>query len=108
MPESLGVTHYKQKYIKLKIMNKPQSFIDKDRANALLEKWAPVLDYTSDSVKAIDDAHTRLNTAVLLENQEKWCLEESNSAGGGALGGAAQGGVQLNPASQIGSGDDME
>jgi hypothetical protein len=86
-------------------MNKPQSFIDKDRANALLEKWAPVLDYTSDSVKAIDDAHTRLNTAVLLENQEKWCLEESNSAGGGALGGAAQGGVQFNPASQIGSGD---
>ncbi len=86
-------------------MNKPQSFIDKDRANTLLEKWAPVLDYTSDSVKAIDDAHTRLNTAVLLENQEKWCLEEGSSVGGGALGGAAQGGVQFNPASQIGSGD---
>ena len=86
-------------------MNKPQSFIDKDRANTLLEKWAPVLDYTSDSVQAIDDAHTRLNTAVLLENQEKWCLEESNSVGGGVLGGAAQGGVQFNPASQITSGD---
>ena len=86
-------------------MNKPQSFIDKNRANALLEKWAPVLDYTSDSVKAIDDAHTRLNTAVLLENQEKWCLEESNSYGGGSLGGAAQGGVQFNPASNISSGD---
>ena len=69
-------------------MNKPQSFIDKDRANTLLEKWAPVLDYTSDSVKAIDDAHTRLNTAVLLENQEKWCLEEGSSVGGGALGGS--------------------
>ena len=86
-------------------MNKPQSFIDKNRANALLEKWAPVLDYTSDSVKAIDDAHTRLNTAVLLENQEKWCFEESNSYGGGSLGGAAQGGVQFNPAGQITSGD---
>ena len=71
-------------------MNKPQSFIDKDRADALLEKWAPVLDYTSDSVAAIEDAHTRLNTAVLLENQEKWCLEESNTAGpGGALGSPA-------------------
>ena len=52
-------------------MNKPQSFIDQDRAATLLEKWGPVLDYTSDSVKPIEDAHTRLNTAVLLENQEK-------------------------------------
>ncbi|MDB4396058.1 hypothetical protein N9Z65_00415 [bacterium] len=81
-------------------MNKPQSFIDKDRANALLEKWAPVLDYTSDSVKAIDDAHTRLNTAVLLENQEKWCLEESNSVGGGSLGSNAQGAI-FNPAAGV-------
>ena len=86
-------------------MNKPQSFIDRDRADALLEKWAPVLDYTSDSVKAIDDDHTRLNTAVLLENQEKWCIEESSSTGGGALGAAAQGGVQFNPAGQNNSGD---
>ena len=78
-------------------MNKPQSFIDQDRAATLLEKWAPVLDYTSDSVKAIEDDHTRLNTAVLLENQEKWCIEEDNSTGGGALGGSAQGGVQFNP-----------
>ena len=78
-------------------MNKPQSFIDKDRADSLLEKWAPVLDYTSDSVAAIEDAHTRLNTAVLLENQEKWCLEESNTAGpGGALGAAAGGNFAPN------------
>ena len=83
-----------KKYI---IMNKPQSFIDQDRAATLLEKWAPVLDYTSDSVKAIEDDNTRLNTAVLLENQEKWCIEEDNSTGGGALGGSAQGGVQFNP-----------
>lgn len=72
-------------------MNKPQSFIDKDRAETLLEKWGPVLDYTSDSVAAIDDAHTRLNTAVLLENQEKWCLEESSTVGGGSLGANAHG-----------------
>jgi hypothetical protein len=79
-------------------MNKPQSFIDQDRAATLLEKWGPVLDYTSDSVKPIEDAHTRLNTAVLLENQEKWCIEESNTAGGtpgGSLGGNA--GSQYNP-----------
>jgi len=55
--------------------------IDKNRAETLVEKWAPVLDYTSDKVAAIDDEHKRLNTAILLENQEKWCFE-SNTAGG--------------------------
>ena len=70
-------------------MNKPQSFIDKNRADTLLEKWAPVLDYSSDSVKEISNDTTRLNTAILLENQEKWCIEEGNTSGGigGALGG---------------------
>ena len=63
-------------------MNKPQSFIDKNRADTLLEKWAPVLDYSSDSVKEISNDTTRLNTAILLENQEKWCLEEANTSGG--------------------------
>jgi len=55
--------------------------IDKSKAEALVEKWAPVLDYTSDKVPAITDEHTRLNTAIVLENQEKWCFE-SNVAGG--------------------------
>jgi len=40
------------------------------------------LDYTSDNVKAIEDDHTRLNTAMLLENQEAWCVNEANVAGG--------------------------
>jgi len=59
-----------------------QSYIDESRAAALLEKWKPVLDYTSDNVKAIEDDHTRLNTAMLLENQEAWCVNEANVAGG--------------------------
>ena len=77
-----------------------QAYIDENRAASLLEKWAPVLDYTSKSVAAIEDSHTRLNTAMLLENQEAWCIKEagpnynpanSNVAGadgtnGGALG----------------------
>ena len=77
-----------------------QAYIDESRAGQLLEKWAPVLDYTSKSVAAIEDSHTRLNTAMLLENQEAWCLREAgpnyeptggNTAGadgtdGGALG----------------------
>ena len=75
-----------------------QAYIDESRASALLEKWAPVLDYSSKSVAPIEDSHTRLNTAMLLENQESWCLNEAgpnynpsttNAAGrDGAFGGA--------------------
>jgi hypothetical protein len=62
--------------------------IDKTKAEALVEKWTPVLDYTSDKVAAINDEHTRLNTAILLENQEKWCFESNtaNSVYGGSAG----------------------
>jgi len=66
------------------------NYIDGSRAAQLLEKWSPVLDYTSNKVGAIKDSHTRLNTAMLLENQEQWCLKESNTAAaGGALGSPA-------------------
>jgi hypothetical protein len=67
-----------------------QAYIDESRARVLLEKWAPVLDYSSNNVATIEDDHTRLNTAILLENQEKWCFEASNSAGGS--GGVFSGG----------------
>ncbi len=73
-----------------------QAYIDENRAAQLLEKWAPVLDYSSKSVAVIEDSHTRLNTAMLLENQEAWCIQEAgpnyapttgNTAGnGGSLG----------------------
>jgi len=59
-----------------------QNYIDNTRAQTLLEKWSPVLDYTSDKVSSIDNAHTRLNTAILLENQEEWCIKEANVSGG--------------------------
>ena len=75
-------------------MNKPQSFIDRNRASRLLEKWAPVLDFKSDSIKEIKDEHTRLNTAVLLENQEQYCFEQSSAGQGGAFGN----GQNYNPA----------
>ena len=68
--------------------------IDKVKAEQLVEKWSPVLDYTSDKVRSITDDHTRLNTAILLENQERWCFEASNTGGsGGVFGtfGSAQG-----------------
>jgi hypothetical protein len=59
-----------------------QAYIDKSRAEALLEKWAPVLNYSSKTVAPLEDSHTRLNTAMLLENQESWCISEANVAGG--------------------------
>jgi len=62
-----------------------QSYISEDRAKLLTEKWGPVLDYTSTNVRAIEDDHTRLNTAILLENQEKWCMEANNTAGPGSV-----------------------
>ena len=54
-----------------KVIKPTQAYIDESRAKVLLEKWNPVLDYTSDNVDAIEDDHTRLNTAMLLENQEQ-------------------------------------
>ena len=54
-----------------------QAYIDENRSRALLEKWSPVLDYNSKNVNPIEDEHTRLNTAILLENQEQWCLKEA-------------------------------
>lgn len=66
----------------MKQIKPAQSYIDQDRAQSLLEKWEPVLNYTSKNVSPIEDDHTRLNTAMLLENQEQYCLREANIAGG--------------------------
>ena len=73
-----------------------QNYIDNNRAQQLLEKWSPVLDYTSGKVDKIEDAHTRLNTAILLENQEEWCIKEANTSVDGSFGTSinnAQGGA---------------
>jgi hypothetical protein len=80
--------------------------IDKNRAESLVEKWSPVLDYTSDKVAAISNEHTRLNTAILLENQEKWCFEASNSAAsGGVFGSGTSIGGSFNPPTGVTSTD---
>jgi len=82
-----------------------QAFVDKNRAEALLEKWAPVLDYSSDSVKAIGNENTRLNTAILLENQEQWCNESNTAGQGGVFGGAASNQMYNPGTGAINSGD---
>ena len=45
-------------------------------AEHLQEKWDPILSY--DGAPAIKDAHRKMVTAVLLENQEKFLREQSN------------------------------
>jgi len=65
--------------------------INKDTAERLVEKWTPILDFTSNKVQAIENETTRLNTAILLENQEKWCLNEANAASSGGVFGSHQG-----------------
>lgn len=72
-----------------------EAYIDESRAAALLEKWQPVLDYASDTVKPINDDHTRLSTAMLLENQEQWCVNEANVVGGQGGGGVFGNSISL-------------
>ena len=81
-----------------------QNYIDNNKAEKLLEKWSPVLDYTSDKVSPIEDASTRLNTAILLENQEEWCIKEANTAGGntGAFSAYSSSNLSQNAQGQTG------
>lgn len=87
-----------------------QAYIDASRANNLLRKWSKVLDFKSDTVQPITESNRRLNTAILLENQEQWCsengssiLNESNSYAGGTYGANAAGGLGTNTADQFSS-----
>ena len=76
---------------------------------ALQEKWAPLLD--ADGQDPIKDAHRRMVTAVLLENQEQTLKEEreflsespTNAAGTGGFGGGATGSPAFGGASSTGS-----
>ena len=76
----------------MKSIKPSQSYINHDRAASLLKKWAPLLEHADEATPAIKDDHTKLNTAILLENQEQWCLgEASNSAGAGGVFGQSTG-----------------
>ena len=67
-------------------------------AEHLQEKWDPILSY--EGAPKIEDAHRKMVTAVLLENQEKFLREQNNflyeasptnaaATSGGAFGGTA-------------------
>ena len=90
----------------MKNVNPATGYIDRSRASQLVEKWAPVLDYSSDKVAPIENEHQRLTTAILMENQERWCIEEAgNNAGSGGVFGSAGSNSLYNPPGSINSND---
>ena len=92
----------------MKTVNPAVGYIDRSRAQQLVEKWSPVLDYSSDKVTAIEDEHARLTTAILMENQERWCIEEGNTASSGGVFGTPTTvgqGALYNPPGSVTSGD---
>lgn len=88
-----------------------RNYIDQNKAKTLLEKWAPVLNYSSKSIAPIEDERTRINTAIMLENQEAWCrnpeggLLMENSYGGSAGSLGTPSAAIYNPPGSITSGN---
>ena len=77
--------------------NIPQN-VNESKIKGLVKKWAKVLDYNSDSIPAIQNEHVYKTTAMLLENQEKWCIEEaSGNSSGGIFGATGAGGPSTIP-----------
>lgn len=64
----------------------PKNYIKSN--DEIVQKWSKVLDYTSNSIAPIQNEHVYKTTAMLLENQEKWCVQEANTASSGGVFGA--------------------
>lgn len=77
-------------------MKIPQNIDPKD-VNAVVAKWKDILDYTSKDVREIQNEHAYRSTAILLENQEKWCLQEAGNSTGGLFGATGAGGPNVSP-----------
>ena len=60
------------------------------RTDAIVKKWSKVLDYSSNNIAPIQNEHVYKTTAMLLENQEKWCIQEANQGASGGVFGATQ------------------
>lgn len=68
--------------------NIPETQLNDSKVNRAMAKWRKVLDYSSDSVKPIQNEHVYKCAAMLLENQEQWCIQESNTASSGGIFGS--------------------
>jgi hypothetical protein len=69
-------------------MNIPQTDLNSSKMQRAVAKWRKVLDYSSNSIPAIQNEHVYKTTAMLLENQEQWCVQEANTAASGGVFGA--------------------
>jgi len=69
-------------------MNNIPHSIDPKQVDQVVNKWRKVLDYTGGSVREIQNEHIYKTTAILLENQEQWCMREANGASSGGIFGA--------------------
>lgn len=64
--------------------------IDKDLAEALVNKWKAVLDFESPTIAPIKESHKRTVTATLLENESRWLAESGLTASSGGVFGDHQ------------------
>lgn len=64
----------------------PNSMFTPGRAQALLEKWMPVVNYSSNKVAPIEDERTAFVTSMLLENQEQSLIQEAQNNVSGVFG----------------------
>lgn len=51
------------------------SLINKERGKALIQKWSKILDFTDSKTPVIEGFQKRLNTSIMLENQENWLAQ---------------------------------
>ena len=84
---------------------KDTQYVDVNRVKGLLKKWKPILEFSSDSVKPISDERTMINTAMVLENQERYCFESNTAGSGGVFGSGATTSGIYGPPGNITSGD---
>lgn len=70
----------------MSLIKQPQAYVSADRAAALLGKWKKMLDYSDSNVSSVTESTKRLNTAIVLENQQRWCNEATLAATGNAFG----------------------
>lgn len=59
---------------------------NKSRTDNAVKRWEKVLNFESSSVPAIQSEHVKRVTAVLLENQNNWCIQESQNNSAGIFG----------------------
>lgn len=69
-------------------MNIPTTDIQGSKMQYAVNKWRKILDYKSSSIPEIQSEHVYKTTAMLLENQEQWCIQESNIAASNGVFGA--------------------